>query len=155
MLALTHHAVIQFASYIVDSERSDQYRWFTNYSVLGDDVVISDPEVSKVYLVVMDSLGVKVNLAKSLYSDGRVCEFAKRFFIPQDCSPVPILESSSALSYLPAMVEFVSKYKMKPSMVLKMKGYGYKRIGGIYAPFRKLPSQVQVLFLALTNPRGA
>lgn len=118
-------------------------------------MVISNPDVANEYLSIMDELGVGINLSKSLQSPkGKVCEFAKKLYNPEDCSPIPIKETLASLSAITNMVEFVKKYKLKPSMVLRLAGYGYKRIGGISTPFRKLPSKARCLLLALTNPEG-
>jgi hypothetical protein len=62
MLALTHHVIVQIAA-----RRAGKLGWFTNYALLGDDVVIADPMVAPQYLLLMrDILGVEINLSKSL-----------------------------------------------------------------------------------------
>lgn len=50
---------------------------FTNYALLGDDVVIHDNKVAEKYLEVMADLGVEINLTKSVISEDTI-EFAKR-----------------------------------------------------------------------------
>lgn len=50
---------------------------FTSYAVLGDDVVIADQEVAKVYESALGRLGVTISYQKSLISHS--AEFAKRF----------------------------------------------------------------------------
>jgi len=45
--------------------------------LLGDDIVIFDKEVADAYLSIMDSLGVSINLSKSVISNKPVFEFAK------------------------------------------------------------------------------
>jgi hypothetical protein len=50
---------------------------FQDYLVLGDDVVIANNEVASNYSDLMKSLGLEINMSKSLVSD-RGCEFAKR-----------------------------------------------------------------------------
>jgi hypothetical protein len=71
MLALAHHAIIRFSALLCGQSE------FENYCVLGDDVVIYDDEVAKQYCEVMKSLGVKINISKSLVSKSLI-EFAKR-----------------------------------------------------------------------------
>jgi len=58
-------------------------KWYDNYEVLGDDIVIFDKEVADRYKEIMEvKLGVKCNEAKSLISPNRaVIEFAKRVSI--------------------------------------------------------------------------
>lgn len=74
MLALTHHFIVQAANYFTGSRHL-----FKDYAVLGDDVVICNKKVARRYLQIMDRLGLKVNLAKSLVSKYAL-EFAKKFF---------------------------------------------------------------------------
>jgi len=62
MLALTHHVIVQVAA-----RRAGIGQWFSNYAILGDDIVIADPRVAPHYLNIMrDTLGVDINLSKSL-----------------------------------------------------------------------------------------
>jgi len=73
-LALSHHVIVQLAAM-----RVGHTSWFSNYALLGDDIVIADPEVGSAYLLIMrDHLGVEINLSKSLESDIGVLEFAKK-----------------------------------------------------------------------------
>jgi len=44
MLAITHHAIVQFAAY-----RAGYEQWFPDYAVLGDDIVIMDGNVANCY----------------------------------------------------------------------------------------------------------
>jgi len=59
--------------------------------VLGDDLVVFDSELADFYLQVMKSLGVEINLTKSIVSkDKPIFEFAKRTFnFGTDVSPIP------------------------------------------------------------------
>jgi len=84
ILALTHHVLVQVAAM-----RVGWTRWFPHYALLGDDIVIADEIVAKSYLALMVSLGVEINLTKSVISDSGFCEFAKRWTTPNyDYSPV-------------------------------------------------------------------
>jgi len=76
MLALTHHFIVQYAAFKVYRRK----QWFTDYVILGDDLLVLDPKVAKMYLRVMSDLGVEVGLAKSLVSVIGYGEFAKKFF---------------------------------------------------------------------------
>nr|WMI40069.1 MAG: RNA-dependent RNA polymerase [Rhizoctonia cerealis duamitovirus] len=77
MLALTHHWLVQFAAY--RAGKNNQTEWFTNYEILGDDLVIFDTQVADEYLLIMADLGCEINLNKSIVSHSRpVFEFAKR-----------------------------------------------------------------------------
>jgi len=51
-----------------------------SYILLGDDIVISGTEPSTHYKEIIESLGMEINLTKTLRSETSF-EFAKRFFI--------------------------------------------------------------------------
>lgn len=61
-------------------------RWYDNYEVLGDDIVIFDKEIADRYLKLLEGdLDVKCNQSKSLIAPERpVIEFAKRICIGKD-----------------------------------------------------------------------
>lgn len=86
MLALTHHMIVGIASYLT-------YGRFVmdRHEVLGDDIVIFDVQIARLYLLIMKDLGVEINEFKSIQSlKGTAFEFAKRtFFNGEDVSPIP------------------------------------------------------------------
>lgn len=77
MLALTHHVLVQVAAM-----RAGWKGWFPFYAILGDDVVIVGEAVATEYHNLMTHLGVSINLAKSIVSEGGLIEFAKRLETP-------------------------------------------------------------------------
>jgi hypothetical protein len=99
MLAFTHHFIVQVAAWEAGFPKT---RLFTQYAVLGDDIVIGNTKVAKSYLNILTELGVQVGLAKSLLSPkGNSLEFAKRTFVDAiDCSPISLLELEKALNDL-------------------------------------------------------
>nr|UJQ92599.1 MAG: putative RNA-dependent RNA polymerase [Mitoviridae sp.] len=76
-LALTHHVLVQVAA-----GRVGWKLFFSDYAVLGDDIVIADPVVAKAYFSLIHDLGVDISLAKSLQSKVGLMEFAKRLVFP-------------------------------------------------------------------------
>lgn len=70
MLALTHHVIV-----LVSAERAGLPD-FKDYCILGDDVVIRNEAVANEYFNLMKSLGVSINLSKSVNSE-EFAEFAK------------------------------------------------------------------------------
>lgn len=77
MLALTHHWIVQLAAYRAGVSQNST--WYSNYEILGDDLVIFDRLVADQYLLIMKALGCEINLNKSIVSHDRpVFEFAKR-----------------------------------------------------------------------------
>lgn len=85
-MALTHHFIVQVAAYQCLPDKG----WFTDYALLGDDIVIANEFVAERYLSLMSGvLGVEINLFKSLKSDIGVMEFAKRLVSPtEEFTPV-------------------------------------------------------------------
>jgi hypothetical protein len=102
MLALSHHVLVQLAAL-----NAGYSKRFTLYAVLGDDIVIADNDVAREYLVIMNSLGVSINLGKSLISP-KFCEFAKRWIGPGvDVSPLGaglILQTGRTKTFLAALL---------------------------------------------------
>lgn len=82
MLALTHHSIVKLAAHKCGLKD------FSDYAVLGDDIVIKHDDVAAKYLSLMEILGVKINSSKSVVSKD-LCEFAKRLVTPtHDLSPI-------------------------------------------------------------------
>jgi hypothetical protein len=56
---------------------------------LGDDIVIADTAVSTHYQSIMNSLGLEINMSKSLISSDGVFEFAKRLItLEEELTPI-------------------------------------------------------------------
>jgi hypothetical protein len=72
--ALTHHTVVQWAAL-----NAGRQTVFTDYRLLGDDIVIADGEVAEAYEALMSLLDVGINRSKSVHAVGGA-EFAKRSF---------------------------------------------------------------------------
>lgn len=85
VFSLCHHVIVQIAA-----TRVGIRSWFTQYALLGDDIVITNEEVANEYFKIMtEELKVSINKSKSLQSSIGVMEFAKRIIGPQgDYSPV-------------------------------------------------------------------
>jgi len=72
LLALTHHTIVRMAANRVGITN------FVDYALLGDDIVIANENVARSYhALVTQTLGVEINLSKSLVSKNSF-EFAKR-----------------------------------------------------------------------------
>jgi hypothetical protein len=68
---LAHHLVVQFCAY-----KASKFP-FTNYIILGDDIVIKDNKIARSYISFMTKLGVSISLHKTHVSKDTY-EFAKR-----------------------------------------------------------------------------
>lgn len=152
MLALTHHYIVNVAAW--HSGFTPYGQLYSNYAVLGDDLVIGDRTVKDRYLTIVDALGVECGLHKSVLSSrGIGIEFAKKtFFKGVDVSPVPLLEFITATYTLPAAVAFGHKYKLTLAQLVKTMGFGYKVLGGLGRHVGMLSSKVRMLLMAFTSP---
>jgi hypothetical protein len=147
MLAWTHHFIVQVSAIQAGVITPD--RWFSDYAILGDDIVIFNAKVAKIYYRIITDLGVECNLAKSLVSPkGLALEFAKRtFYKGNNVSPTPLKELYSALESTAALCEYGRKYHLSIPAMLKVAGYGYKVLGGLNKPFQTLPPKLQYVIL--------
>lgn len=152
MLALTHHFIVQWASWRAAREENRPDGWFSLYAVLGDDIVIADETVAKHYLEIMNSLGVEIGLAKSLVSNRRTLEFAKKFFIPEDASLIPFKELVAATRHMGVLSEFGKKYNLQIPDYLHILGFGYRVKGNLHKPFLDLGLRVRKLLIFLMSP---
>lgn len=156
MLALTHHAIVQFAA--MKCGVAKELSWFREYGLLGDDIVIADKAVAAEYLRIMEVIGVEVGLAKSLVSHTGSLEFAKRTFIRgRDCSPVSLAEVLVALSNVNALAELFRKNasfkKLKLAHVARFAGFGYKNLGRLPVGL-SLNNRLARLIAYLCRPGG-
>jgi len=78
MLAVTHHFIVQMAYRSCRTILSAK-DWYSNYELLGDDIVIFDKDVAESYLNLMKGFGVDINQSKSVISNNSSFEFAKVF----------------------------------------------------------------------------
>lgn len=100
ILAYTNHFLVRYAALQVG------YKRFSDYLVLGDDIVIANEKVAKEYHKLIESLGVRISAPKSVISSPgyQSLEFASKLLVNGlDISPFPvgsILESRKNLSSL-------------------------------------------------------
>ena len=78
--ALWHHDIIQFSANWENFRKGKPLRFFKQYRLLGDDVVIFNKEVARRYQWLLKKIGLDINLQKSIIGDkeNSQIEFAKR-----------------------------------------------------------------------------
>jgi len=76
---ITHHLVVFYAAWLTGSYNTSPHNLFTQYIILGDDIVIKNDKVAKNYKYIMGKLGVELSLHKTHVSEDTY-EFAKRWF---------------------------------------------------------------------------
>jgi len=150
MLALTHHAMVQFCAF-----RAGIKGWFDLYAVLGDDLVIADSRVASKYRALCKLLGVQIGLSKSLIAKGHTLEFAKKlFFQGEDISGLPqkfwaAAQSSSGVAC--ALAAWVKRGTL--GNTVRALGGGFKVASGASsARWAAMPSRVRALCVSLTHP---
>jgi len=150
MLAITHHFIVQLAAWLV----SGKERWFEDYAVLGDDVVIANGPIAHKYLEIMSWLGVKVGIHKSLISpSGNSLEFAKRyFFLKKDCSAIPLKEVYAGTISISASAELMRKYKISLASLLAFNQFGFRSLAKMTNPLVKLSGRMRAIILSSLFP---
>lgn len=127
MLALTHHFIVQWAAWKV---RGSDAGWFSDYAVLGDDIVIADPAVAETYLDLMTrEIGVDINPHKSLISlKALSMEFAKRYYINgKECTPRSFKELNESRKNISVWLEMGRKYGLSKATLLNLCGFNPKK----------------------------
>jgi len=121
--------------------------------VLGDDIVIANGPVAQQYLLLLEAIGVKVGLAKSLVSKKGALEFAKKYFLNgDDCSPVALKEVAAAVGNPTFGVSFMGKYELSLPQMLSVLGYGYRIKSRLTGYLSELPTRVRSLVLGFYSP---
>jgi len=79
--ALWHHDIIQYAANLERLKNGKPLRFFKDYRLLGDDVVIFNTKVAETYQLILRDIGIPINLEKSVIGDrsNSQIEFTKRF----------------------------------------------------------------------------
>jgi len=80
LCSLAHHLLVEYCAYKVGISNSKYI-----YKLIGDDVIITEPEVSQKYKEVIQSLGIELNLSKTVESPVKSnytgAEVAKQLFL--------------------------------------------------------------------------
>lgn len=152
MLALTHHALVQYAAY-----RIGYKGWFPLYAILGDDIVIGDSKVAQSYLAVCKLIGLDIGLAKSLVSSNRTAEFAKRlFFNGQDVSGIPhsfwVASQQSIGVAIALIARCTSQQTMSLANIVKAFGGSLRALSQTGNAWEAMSRRVIVLLVLLTHP---
>lgn len=149
MLALTHHAMVQFAAY-----RAGYEGWFTRYAVLGDDIVIADDQVALNYREICERIGLGIGIAKSLEAKGKTLEFAKKFFFRgEHVSGLPV-KYWAAAQHCAGVAHALSAWYPSGSLAnfVRSLGVGFKGASKVDAPWDVVPRRLKVLLVLLSQP---
>jgi len=155
MLAITHHAIVQFSAY-----RVGWRNWFPDYAVLGDDVVIANNAVATQYVSIMKEIGVDIGFHKSIVSSNLSLEFAKRFFYKgEEVTPFPLVGAAVGLlgvSFVPEVIRACEGLTGKTTSIFRISKYmGVGLRASSAAGNRilgKLPRKLRSLLILISHP---
>jgi hypothetical protein len=152
-LAISHHALVQFAARL-----SGVKGWFSDYALLGDDIVIANHKVASKYRWLCQSIGLDISLAKSMASNQRSFEFAKRiFFRGDDVTGFPwklwrVAQRDIAATTALAQRVTIGRSATNLAGMIKALGGGMKATSRVYAGWRRMTLPVRALLVILTHP---
>lgn len=120
--------------------------------MLGDDIIILDSKVAKMYLKVMRDLDVGINLSKSLISNNGCAEFAKKLVTPLGrVEGVSLKEFSSLGNSFSNIINLAAKFAARPVNILRILGYGSLSSGHAVPSFMRM-SLKSVIHHILISP---
>ena len=136
-----------------------QRKWFPDYALLGDDLVIGNIRVAKQYRKLVRRLGVEISEAKSLRSRNGSMEFASRFILEgRDLSPVSF-KLLDAARRSTARRSFSAEFRqILQSEFFRVLGAGYRvlaRCGVSYQDVATLPTKWFRIWLLIHHPRSS
>jgi len=149
ILALSHHVIVQLAA-----ARAGWTCWFPFYALLGDDIVIADKDVATHYMSIIRTLGVSINIQKSIISECGLIEFAKRW-----ASPI----HGELSAFPPGLLLGVWRSRlMVPMMILHLSNHGWlnfpkqliSSLEGLRSLLRIRPKLMSLMIATLLGPSG-
>lgn len=139
---LSHHLVVHYAASLCGIEN------FDSYIILGDDIVINNDKVAKIYKRIMTKLGVEISVQKSHVSYNTY-EFAKRWFKSKiEVSPLPIKGILHNYDNLPVVLLQLMLYLNKCNTLWK--GNSLQLISKLYHD-KKINNRVWKYFKVYKN----
>lgn len=125
LFSLSHHYIVWLAAKHAYPKRTTP---FSDYALLGDDILITDSNVAQQYRKLLDRLGVTISESKSIISDNGTIEFAKRYWtksMQKDLSPISLRLLLSCRTTL-GLCGISVKYSTSMSILQRLGGAGYR-----------------------------
>jgi hypothetical protein len=83
LCSLAHHLLVEYAGHLVGKPAKYQYK------LIGDDVIITEPEIAQKYEQLIKALGVSINYSKTVTSSAQAdysgAEVAKQLYLNGTC----------------------------------------------------------------------
>lgn len=151
MLAVTHHTMVRIAAL-----RSGLIN-FSDYLVLGDDLVIAHPEVARHYLLLAKEWDIGINLSKSVLSRNGSLEFAKRFVYKyKDVSGLSFKEMMVSYHDIRGLIQLFQRISgfrsIRISELLSFLGHGYRALSRINGKYNKMGKGMRRALLLVSYP---
>jgi len=122
---------VWLAALRADPQRS---RPFSDYALLGDDIVIGDELVAHHYQALLSDLSVSISIPKSLISNNGVLEFAKQFWVQdRNLSPVSI-KALLVTQSLIGVTALGLKWNLSYKTMVRLAGGGYRVLAHVEKP---------------------
>nr|QOW97241.1 RNA-dependent RNA polymerase [Mito-like picolinusvirus] len=92
VFTLLHHTIVQIAALRAGKVYvNGKVKFFSDYMMRGDDIVIADPDVAQEYIKLLGEFGLEFSTTKTYYKVKGVAEFAKRIIRGHtDFSPISV-----------------------------------------------------------------
>jgi hypothetical protein len=125
LCALAHHLVVEYSAHLAGFNQPKEM-----YRLIGDDVIITDKEVADNYKRIIQSLGVELNLSKTVASSANSnysgAEIAKQLYLNGTCltplTPGFVRDLKKPYMYNTCMKVLKSRYEVidseTPSMII-------------------------------------
>nr|WMB96955.1 hypothetical protein [Solanum melongena]WMB97167.1 hypothetical protein [Solanum aethiopicum] len=125
LFSLSHHYIVWLAAKKAYPDRTSP---FSDYALLGDDILITDSKVADQYKMLLDRLGVSISLPKSIISATGGVEFAKRFWVKSmqvDLSPISLKALTFCRTTM-GLCSLANKYDISMSNLQRLGGAGFR-----------------------------
>lgn len=156
VFTLTHHMLVWVCAWEVYPGKV-----FTDYAILGDDIVIADRRVAEEYEERMVACQAVISREKSLTSSKGACEFAKKFIINnhlkdrRDVSPLSLPLIRMTYGYVSPFVFKTLGCSVRATFRLRGGGYRvFSKVQGNRVVFGSLSRKWKRHWIALHSPSG-
>ncbi|KAF3662614.1 putative NADH-ubiquinone oxidoreductase chain 4L-like [Capsicum annuum] len=144
LFSLSHHYIVWLAAkYAYPTSIAP----FVDYTLLGDDILITDIKVAEQYRKLLDRLGVTISESKSIIFYNGTIEFVKRYCTKSmqvDLSPISLRSLLFCRTTL-GLCNLSTKYSINISILQRLGGAGYRVRSRLYSTQSKRWERLKVV----------